>query len=289
MDQFEEIINYFPYSVRSILLEVKDKQQGLLPLLQEIRIRIQRPILLKTRGADAIVNYRISQSEILQTIERLCENSIYAYQNQICEGFLTIKGGHRIGITGSCIVENGKITNIKYISSLNFRIAREVKGCCQKILPQIIENNQVANTLIVSPPGKGKTTILRDLIRMISDGIPEYQFSGKTCGVVDERGEIAACFKGIPQNDIGIRTDVIENVSKAKGLRMLIRSMAPEVIACDEIGSQEDTEAIKQAFHSGVKGIFTMHGKNLEDIKSYSPINELIETHLIEKIIFLEG
>lgn len=118
---------------------------------------------------------------------------------------------------------------------------------------------------------------------------PNINSLGKNCGVVDERGEIAACFKGIPQNDIGIRTDVIENVDKAQGLRMLIRSMAPEVVACDEIGNEQDIEAIKQAFHSGVKGIFTMHGKNLEDIKSHSPINELIESHLIEKIIFLEG
>ena len=222
-------------------------------------------------------------------IQKICENSIYAYKEQISQGYITIKGGHRIGITGTCVIENQKISNIKYISSLNFRIAREVKGCSQKILKDIIdqEHNTIYNTLIVSPPGKGKTTILRDTIRNISNGIPKMNFRGKICGVVDERGEIAAMYKGIPQNDIGIRTDVIENVSKYNGMQILIRAMGPEVIACDEIGTKEDIEAIQYAINSGVKGIFTMHGSNMTSVKSNSEINKIIESKLIEKIIFL--
>ncbi len=160
--------------------------------------------------------YQVTEKDMQYIIQKICENSIYAYKEQISQGYITIKGGHRIGITGTCVIENQKISNIKYISSLNFRIAREVKGCSQKILKDVIdqEHNTIYNTLIVSPPGKGKTTILRDTIRNISNGIPEMNFRGKICGVVDERGEIAAMYKGIPQNDIGIRTDVIENVSK---------------------------------------------------------------------------
>ena len=248
-----------------------------------------RPIILKLHNLDILIEYIVNQTEILQILEKICENSIYAYKNQICNGYITIKGGHRIGITGSAVVENEKIINIKYITSLNFRIARQVLNCSNKIIGQVIDekNQDIYNTLIVSPPGRGKTTILRDLIRKLSNGIDEINFKGRTCGVVDERGEIAAMYKGVPQNDIGIRTDIIENISKAKGIKILIRTMAPEIIACDEIGSKEDVEAIQEAIISGVKGIFTMHGRTLEDVKSNNQINKLIEENKIEKIIFI--
>ena len=289
MKSLEELIRYFPINIYNLLNTTIKQNNKIEEELQEIRIRCNRPIILRLRNMEILIEYNISQKEILQTIEKLCENSIYAYKNQICEGFITVKGGHRVGITGSAVIENGKIINIKYITSLNFRIAREIIGCSRKILGQVIDvkENTINNTLIVSPPGKGKTTLLRDLIRNISNGVEELGFIGKNCCVVDERGEIAAMYQGVPQNDIGLRTDVIENISKAKGMKMLIRSMAPEVIACDEIGSKEDVEAIKEALISGVKGIFTMHGKTLEDIKKNKGINELIENKKIEKIIFI--
>jgi len=129
--------------------------------------------------------------------------------------------------------------------------------------------------------------MLRDLIKNISNGVPSLNFTGKTVGLVDERGEIAAMYQGVPQNDVGIRTDVIENIPKSIGMKMLIRSMAPEVIACDEIGSKEDIKAINEVILSGVKGIFTMHGKDMEDIKLNTNIKELIDNRKIEKIIFL--
>lgn len=287
--RIEEIIRYFPINISSLLHKAISQNEKLKEQIQEIRIRVGRPIILKLQNLDILIEYIVNQTEILQILEKICENSIYAYKNQICNGYITIKGGHRIGITGSAVVENEKIINIKYITSLNFRIARQVLNCSNKIIGQVIDekNQDIYNTLIVSPPGRGKTTILRDLIRNLSNGIDEINFKGRTCGVVDERGEIAAMYKGVPQNDIGIRTDIIENISKAKGIKILIRTMAPEIIACDEIGSKEDVEAIQEAIISGVKGIFTMHGRTLDDVKSNNQINKLIEENKIEKIIFI--
>ena len=287
-----EILKYLSENLYKIIVQAieQNSKYKVEQNLREIRIRIQRPIILKLQNYDILIEYKVTEKDVMQTLERLCENSVYAYKNQIKEGFITIKGGHRVGIIGTGIVENGEIINFKNISSLNFRIAREIKGCANKIIKEIVdrENESIYNTILVSPPGKGKTTMLRDIIRQLSNGIEEIGFPGKTCGIVDERGEIAACYKGIPQNDIGIRSDVIENVSKEKGIKILLRSMAPEIIACDEIGSKEDAQAIKLAIISGVKGIFTMHGRNIQDIKNNVEINKLVENHSIEKIFFLQ-
>ena len=185
-------------------------------------------------------------------------------------------------------MQDNKITNINYISSLNFRIAKQVIGCSNEILKYIINfnDNSIYNSLIVSPPGAGKTTILRDTIRQLSNGIGN--FTGKTIGVVDERSEISAMYKGIPQNDIGIRTDVLENLPKSIGMKMLIRSMAPQIICADEIGNMEDVEAIKYIVCSGVKGIFTVHGDSLEILYSNPCIKELLNLNIFERIIFLD-
>lgn len=289
MRDTNEILRYFPNNIYQIFINIFKENSKIINEIQEIRMRANRPIVLKLREKDIIMQYNITQAEMLQILERLCENSIYAYKNQICEGFITVKGGHRVGLTGSCVIENGKIINVKYISSLNFRIAREVFNCSTRVLREIldIENNTIYNTIIASPPGKGKTTILRDVIRRLSNGIEEINFRGKVCGVVDERGEIAAMYKGIPQNDVGVRTDIIENVDKNQGIHILIRTMAPEIIACDEIGSSDDVDAIHYALYSGVKGIFTMHSRNVEDLKNNKKIYELIDNKEIQKVVFL--
>lgn len=282
-----EILKYFP---RRIAYELEPYiNEATYPELEEIRIRVNRPILLQFGKNERQLSCCTNGQDILEMMQYLCENSIYSYQNQICNGFITIKGGHRVGVTGNVVMREGKVANINYISSLNFRIAKQVLGAANELLKYIlkIEENTIYNTLIVSPPGAGKTTILRDAIRQISDGIPEYHFKGITVGLVDERGEVASMYKGELQNNLGTRTDVLDNVSKAEGLRMLIRSMAPKVISTDEIGSEEDIRAIHYGVCCGIKGIFTAHGEDFESVLLNPTLNKLLDLHIFSKILFL--
>lgn len=288
-----EILSYFP---RKIANEINKRINGEkasqdINLLEEIRIRSSKPVILKfTNKEEILENVITTQEEILEIVQHICNNSIYTYQNQICNGYITLKGGHRVGITGSVVIADGKVTNINYISSLNFRISKQIIGASSRILKYVlnVEENSVYNTLIVSPPGVGKTTMLRDLIRKISNGMEQINYEGITVGLVDERGEIAAMYKGVPQNEVGLRTDVLDNIPKWLGMQMLIRSMAPKVIVADEIGNQKDIEAINYAICSGIKGIFTAHGKNIEDIQLNPEINKLINNHIFERLIFLD-
>lgn len=286
----QNILKYFPLEIvtkinKSITSEIINN-------IQEIRVRVKCPIIVKMNNEkDIIINHKTSQEEIMQIMQSICNNSIYSYQNEITNGYITIKGGHRVGVTGDVVLEEGKVINIKYISSLNFRIARQVFDCSNSILKYVIDikNNSVFNTLIVSPPGAGKTTILKDLIRKVSDGIIEIGFNGIDVSLIDERGEISAMYKGEPQNNIGIRTDVLENITKPLGIKMAVRSMAPKVIVADEIGNINDIEAINYAVCSGVKGIFTAHSFDMETMMLNKELNKLIHMKVIEKIIFLDS
>ena len=282
-----EILRYFPEKIEKLIVEEVSED---LDRLEEIRIRNGRPIILKMNDCEKIIKYDVVTEDILFCLQHICENSIYSYQNQISCGFITVKGGHRVGISGSCVIENGKVININYIYSLNFRIAREILGSSNKILKKIVnlEENNIHNTLIASCPGAGKTTVLRDLIRQISSGIKEMKFKAINVGVVDERGEITALYKGLPQNDIGIKVDIIENTEKSVGINMLVRSMAPKVVVADEIGNTNDIVAINYAVCSGVRGIFTAHGSNMADLSLNPIIKELILMNVIERIIFLD-
>jgi len=275
----KNVLQYFPINLRGkIEKEIADKFNA----LEEIRIRANRPIVLKFSDTEKLISSTTTTEEIISCLQLICENSIYSYQNQITEGFVTVKGGHRVGITGSCVFENGKVININNVYSLNFRIAKQIIGSGNKILKYIINttNNTIYNTLIISSPGAGKTTVLRDIVRQLASRID--------IGIVDERGEIAALYKGIPQNDVGIKTDIVENVSKSIGMKMLVRSMSPKVIVADEIGNEQDIDAINYAICSGCKGIFTAHGYNFEDININFTLKRLINIRVFERLIFLD-
>ena len=274
-----EIIKYFPENIKNEINKLNIEE------FEEIRLRILRPIIIKEHDKESILKiegqaYILTKEELNKIFEMICSNSIYAFQEEISNGFVTIPGGHRIGIAGKPLYKEGKIYSMKDISGLNIRIARQIIGSANIIKEKIFSDN-LENILIVALPGVGKTTLLRDIVRQISN-------NGKNVGIVDERSEIAACYRGIPQNDIGIRSDVMDGVYKSDGIKMLVRSMKPDFIATDEIGTEEDIEAIKYAINAGVKIIATAHGASMEDLKRRKKLYELVEEKIFEKIVFID-
>lgn len=257
--------------------------------ITEIRIRSKNKIIVICSKNEFVLDLIASPKIILDILLNVSKMSIYAIQTDLNNGFVVIRGGHRIGVCGEVVYENGRIKNIKNICSLNIRVARQIFGCADSVMPQIIINGIFQNTLIVSPPGCGKTTLLRDIIRQISNGIKTLGINGKNVCLIDERGEIASCYEGAPTLDIGIRTDVMSNIDKSTGMSMVIRSMAPDIIATDEIGSAKDILAIKAAIFSGVKVIFTMHGDSLKSVLENANVKELIDMNVFSKIILLSS
>ncbi len=257
--------------------------------ITEIRLRTKSKVIIICSKKEFVLDCLVSPKTILEILLNVSKNSIYAIQNDINNGFVVIRGGHRIGISGEVVYVDGKIKNIKNICSLNIRIARQVYGCADALLSKIIVGNEFLNTLIVSPPGCGKTTIIRDVIRQVSNGIPSLNFTGKNVSLIDERGEIASVYDGIAGLDVGVRTDVMSNINKAEGMKMMIRSMAPDIIATDEIGKEEDIYAIKDAILSGVKVIFTMHGDSLSSILKNQNVRELLNLNIFSKIVVLSN
>ena len=257
--------------------------------ITEIRIRSKNKIIVICSKNEFVLDLIASPKIILDILLNVSKMSIYAIQTDLNNGFVVIRGGHRIGVCGEVVYENGRIKNIKNICSLNIRVARQIFGCADSVMPQIIVNGVFQNTLIVSPPGCGKTTLLRDIIRQISNGIKTLGINGKNVSLIDERGEIASCYEGVPTLDIGIRTDVMSNIDKSTGMSMVIRSMAPDIIATDEIGSSDDVLSIKAAILSGVKVIFTMHGDSLKSILENPNIKELLDMNIFSKIILLSS
>ena len=248
------------------IVQCLEEERILFDHIQEIKLRIGKPLIIIYRGKERMwKDVIVTKEEIKETLEYISNYSLYAYEHELKQGFITIEGGHRVGMAGQVIMEEGKIKNLKYISSINLRISHEVKNCADKIFPYITYNKQMYHTLLISPPRCGKTTLLRDIIRQVSDG--NMWVKGCTVGVVDERSELGGCYLGNPQNEMGVRTDILDRCPKAEGMIMLIRSMAPQVIAVDEIGAQEDVHAIEYAMHCGCKMLATAHGYSMEEIQ----------------------
>lgn len=291
----KDILTYLPENIRCQFELIPD---CFWDQIHEIRFRAgQYPSvstlnseqgLNEIRGLDKAVK-KVTQDDINKIVSFMNQNSIYAIQEEIKAGFFTLRGGHRVGLAGRVISNSGLVQNIKHFSSLNIRIARQVIGAADKVIDYLIMDKDFVNTLIVSPPRCGKTTILRDLIRQASNGIPRLNLMGKTVGLVDERSELAACYKGVPQNDVGIRTDVLDNCPKHEGIIMMVRAMGPNIIATDEIGSMDDAKAILTAVNTGIAVIVTAHGKSMEDIQRRPGLARLVEDKVFKRIVILDN
>lgn len=293
-----EILSFISHDIRNILKNIDPFQ---METLEEIRLRANKPIMILNCSGDWFVNSNgnlsrsmegscvARQEEILKTLELMSQNSIYAYQDDIKNGFITLKGGHRVGIAGKVVLEGEGIKNIKDVSGLNIRLSKEVHGCSSKVIKHILKKGSVCNTLIISPPQCGKTTLLRDIARVLSNGVEEYDFKGIKVGIVDERSEIAACYKGIPQNDVGVRTDVLDACPKRIGMSIMLRSMSPNLIITDEIGDEGDKNAVMKVVNAGVKIITTAHGYNISELKSRQEVISLIREKIFEKYVVLSS
>lgn len=315
----KEIIQIFGTRLRKIIEKTADEKTD------EIRLRIGKPLILIRQGkeffvsmnehSDEILPVEISQNDSLyenpyikqqktyktsyegifvitaadvkETMEYACNHSIYAYEEELKQGYITIQGGHRIGVAGKVVTEGGKIKTIRNISAMNIRIAKEIKGCADNIMKYLHESNNIFHTLIVSPPGFGKTTLLRDIIRQFSYGMSGVPY--KTVAVADERSEIAACYQGVAQNDLGIRTDVLDNCPKAEGMLMLLRSMAPDIIAVDELGTRNDIEAAEYIMCGGIALLASVHGSSVKELTTKPGLKNMISRGEFGRIIVING
>ena len=281
---YDEIYKILPVtignSIKQFLMEDK---------IQEIRIKVGKPIILNLAFEEKVLDYIPTREDLRYLITKISNYSLYAFEEEIKQGYITLKGGHRVGLAGECVMSKGEVRTIKNISSLNIRICKEVIGASNKVMRLIAENDRVYNTLIVSPPKCGKTTILRDIAKNLSNGMYQISLKGKKVTIVDERSEIAACYNGIPQMNVGIRTDILDNCLKKSGMIMAIRSLSPEVLICDEIGTEGDLEALNMAFNSGVNIIVTVHGYDINDIYNRKVFKELIDNCVLERIILLSN
>ena len=284
----QDILMLFAGEIRRALeqMDVDDSR------LTEIRLRVNQPVICLAAGREIAVTVKgkpliAGTAQIKETFSYISQYSYYAFAEEISRGYLTVPGGHRVGICGKAIWEDGRCKGMRYISFLNIRVAHQIRGCGETVLPLLYDNGKILHSLIVSPPGGGKTTLMRDLIRLFSTG---NRFGrGVNVSVVDERSELAACYQGVPQHDLGPRCDVLDGCEKGAGIMMVIRSMNPQVVAVDEIGGPEDARAIGEAARCGCTILATAHGESLEEIRKKPYLGELVREGLFERYLFLTG
>lgn len=290
----------YPLLAPTVAAVLRQAPPALLDKAGELRLRAGQPLMAVVGGDDVFlaaggqpvargeVAYIVSKGELAQTLQLISRNSLYAFEEELRQGFLTVAGGHRIGLAGQAILAGGELKALKNISAMNVRLAREVFGAADRLIAHVVAGpRRVLNTLLISPPGCGKTTVLRDLARQLSSGIPGMGFAGVQVGVVDERSELAACQDGVPTAALGPRADVLDGCPKAVGMLMLIRSMAPRVVVTDELGRAADAAAVREALHAGVSVVTSVHGRSVGDVASRPHVGELVRDKCFERYVIL--
>jgi stage III sporulation protein AA len=290
----------FPVLAPALAGIIRTAPDWLLEQATEIRLRTGQGLMIVagnhdyTLGTDGRLAsdrqpaYICSREDLGQTLQLISRNSLYAFEEELKQGYFTVPGGHRIGLAGQAIMEGGELKALKNINAMNIRLAREMLGVADKIMPYVVSApKRVYSTLLIGPPRSGKTTLLRDLARQLSSGIPRLNFSAVQVGLVDERSEIAACRDGIPSADLGPRVDVLDGCPKATGMLMLIRTMGPQVVITDELGREADSAAVQEALHAGVSVVASVHGRGPEDVLGRPHIGELIRQRLFERYVVL--
>ncbi|SDO09477.1 stage III sporulation protein AA [Paenibacillus sp. yr247] len=297
----DTIMHLLPQTFRFLLAELPPDVQA---SVEEIRVRESRPFEISWGDRYAFLDeqgqmvtqeakaYKPSRQDCLTLLEMLTNHSLYTFEEELRRGYITIAGGHRVGLAGRTVLDQGHVRQIRDVSSFNIRIAREIQGVGQEVLPYLFDPPQrsIHHTLIISPPQQGKTTLIRDLARLISRGewgVNNLTTAGKKVGVVDERSELAACVKGVPRFDLGPRTDVMDGCPKAEGMMMMIRSLSPDVLVVDEIGRPEDAQAIHEAVHTGIRVVATAHGANYEDVRMRPVLKQLLEEGVFTRYVIL--
>lgn len=291
MKEIQKAIIVLPPYIRA---KVSSALQSLSADVHDIVLRAQRPVCVYIRNkqmyltetgclTDSLDSQKLvitSSQQILECFNNSCCYSVYSHINEIKEGFITISGGHRVGITGTAVMSGGTIHNIRDISTISIRISRQIKGCAVDIVKEYM--NYSGGLLICGSPSSGKTTLIRDIARLLSTDFAER------VSVVDTRGEIASVCNGVCQNDVGL-CDVLDSYPRADGIIQSVRSLSPQHIICDEIGSPLDVQAILHGVNSGVRFIATVHADNKEELSSRKSMLDILSTGAFEKIVFLRG
>ncbi|SFL68141.1 stage III sporulation protein AA [Salibacterium qingdaonense] len=283
----EQIFSLLPVHLHVPLASISGKDT-----MEEIRLRIHQPVEVTTAYGTTFLSDQsgnlcvMTEEDMEYTLHQLSEYSLYAFQEEMKQGYITTKGGHRVGIGGQVVREDGVIQSIKHVRYFNIRKAAHHQGAAGIYVKQLL-GTQCSHTLVFGSPQAGKTTFLRDLAHSASEGVPKWNIPSRKIGIVDERSELAACYHGTPSFPVGRRTDVLDACPKAEGMMMMIRSMSPEIIVVDEIGRREDADAVMEAVHAGVSVFCSAHAGSYQELKQRPVLRELLDARVFHNVLQL--